>query len=95
MEVTPQEKTGRARQTREGRGSLLIMFPRFLCGKSTKNKCCDASYKIESLLHKAELGNMLPQLATSKFVAWHVGSTGGNTGNNAFELAMQQCCATS
>ena len=55
--------------------------------------------KIESLLQKVELGstwrNMLPQLATSKFVAWQVESEGGNTGNNAFQLAMQQCCATS
>ena len=50
-------------------------------------------------MQKAELGstlrNMLPQLATSKFVAWQVGSAGGNTGNNAFQLAMQQCCALS
>ena len=50
-------------------------------------------------MQKAELGstlrNMLPQLATSRFVAWQVGSEGGNTGNNAFQLAMQQCCATS
>ena len=50
-------------------------------------------------MQKAELGstlrNMLPQLTTSKFVAWQVGSEGGNTGNNAFQLAMQQCCATS
>ena len=88
MKVTVQERMGRARQTREGRGNLLIMFPRFKWGKSTNCKCCDASYKIESLLQKAELGstlrNMLPQLATSKFVAWQVGSEGGHTGNNAF-----------
>ena len=60
---------------------------------------CDANDKIESLLQKVELRstlrNMLPQLATSKFVAWHVESEGGNTGNNAFQLATQQCCATS
>ena len=99
LEITPQERTGRARQTREGRGSLLIMFPHFFGEKSANHKWCDASYKIETLLQKAELGstlrNMLPQLATSKFVAWQVGSEGGNTGNNAFQLAMQQCCATS
>ena len=37
----------------------------------------------------------LPQLATSKFVAWQVESEGGNTANNAFQLATQQCCVTS
>ena len=60
---------------------------------------CDASNKIESLLQKVELGstlrNMLPQLATLRFVAWQVEQAGGKTGNNAFQLAMQQCCATS
>ena len=44
---------------------------------------------------RSTLRNMLPQLATSKFVAWQVESEGGNTGNNAFQLATQQCCATS
>ena len=33
------------------------MFPRFQWGKSTNHKCCDASYKIERLLQKAELGS--------------------------------------
>ena len=80
-------------------------FPRFWCGKIDQSQVlwsvasCDANDKIESLLQKVELRstlcNMLPQLATSKFVAWQVESEGGNTGNNAFQLAMQQCCATS
>ena len=35
------------------------------------------------------LRNMLPQLATSKFVAWQVESEGGNTGDNALQLPMQ------
>ena len=80
-------------------------FPRFWCGKIDQSQVlwsvasCDANDKIESLLQKVELRstlrNMLPQLATSKFVAWQVESEGGNTGNNAFQLATQQCCATS
>ena len=44
---------------------------------------------------RSTLRNILPQLATSKFVAWQVESEGGNTGNNAFQLATQQCCARS
>ena len=82
-----------------GEGAYSSCSRTFLGGKSANHKWCDASYKIETLFQKAELGstlrNMLPQLATSKFVAWQVGSEGGNTGNNAFQLAMQQCCATS
>ena len=80
-------------------------FPLFWCGKIDQSQVlwsvasCDANDKIESLLQKVELRstlrNMLPQLATSKFVAWQVESEGGNTGNNAFQLATQQCCATS
>ena len=80
-------------------------FPRFWCGKIDQSQVlwsvasCDANDKIESLLQKVELRstlrNILPQLATSKFVAWQVESEGGNTGNNAFQLATQQCCATS
>ena len=80
-------------------------FPRFWCGKIDQSKVlwsvasCDANDKIESLLQKVELRstlrNMLPQLATSTFVAWEVESEGGNTGNNAFQLPTQQCCATS
>ena len=35
-----------------------------------------------------------PQIATLKFAAWQNGSEGGNTGYNAFQLAMQHCCAT-
>ena len=80
-------------------------FPRFWGGKNDQSQVlwslasCDANDKIESLLQKVELRstlrNMLPQLATSKFVAWQVESEGGNTANNAFQLATQQCCATS
>ena len=66
----------------------------FSAGKSTNYKRCDASDKTESLLPKVEFGstlyNMLPQLATLKFVAGQVESEGGNTGNNAFQLAMQR-----
>ena len=40
-------------------------------------------------------GNMLLQLATLKFVARQVACGGGNTGNNALQLAKQHCCATS
>ena len=92
LEVTAQERTGRARQTREGRGSLLIMFPHFFGGKSANHKWCDASYKIETLLQKAELGstlrNMLPQLATSKFVA---GKLGAKVAIRATTLFNLQC----
>ena len=80
-------------------------FPHFWCGKIDQSQVlwsvasCDANDKIESLLQKVELRstlrNMLPQLAASKFVAWQVESEGCNTGNNAFQLATQQCCATS
>ena len=80
-------------------------FPRFWCGKIDQSQVlwsvasCDANDKIESLLQKVELRstlrNMLPQLATSKFVAWQVESEGGNACNNAFQLATQQCCASS
>ena len=68
---------------------FLAIFPAFLVQEN---------WPITSLLQKVELRstlrNMLPQLATSKFVAWQVESEGGNTGNNAFQLLTQQCCAT-
>ena len=80
-------------------------FPRFWCGKIDQSQVlwsvasCDANDKIESLLQKVELRsalrNMLLQLATLKFVARQVECEGSNMGNNAFQLAMQQCCATS
>ena len=80
-------------------------FPRFWWGKIDQSQAlwsvasCDANDKIESLLQKVELRstlrNTLPQLATSKFVAWQVEIEGGNTANNAFQLATQQYCATS
>ena len=79
-------------------------FPHFWCGKIDQSQVlwsvasCDANDKIESLLQKVELRstlrNILPQLAASKFVAWQVESEGCNTGNNAFQLGTQQCCAT-
>ena len=55
---------------------------------------CDPSDKIESLLQKAKLGctlrNIVPQLARQKFVASQVECTGGNTNNNALQLAIRQ-----
>ena len=55
---------------------------------------CDESDKIENLLQKAELGctlrNIVPQLARRKFVASQVERTGGNTNNNALQLAIRQ-----
>ena len=66
----------------------------FSAGKSTNYKRCHTSDKIESWLPKVELGstlcNMLPQLATLKFVTWQVESECSNTGNNAFQFAMQR-----
>ena len=67
----------------------------FSAGKSTNYKRCHTSDKIESWLPKVELGstlcNMLPQLATLKFVTSQVESECGNTeGNNAFQFAMQR-----
>ena len=41
------------------------------------------------------LRNMLPQLATLYIVARQVGHKRGNTRNNVFQIAMQQCCETS
>jgi len=53
----------------------------------------------QDLLLKAEPSstscNMLLQLATLKFVAREVACGGGNTGNEALQIAKQQCCATS
>ena len=39
--------------------------------------------------------SMLPQLTTLHFVARPAALAGGNTRNNGFKLAMQQCCETS
>ena len=39
--------------------------------------------------------NMLLQLATTKFCCVTMFEVGGNTANNAFQLAMQQCCVAS
>ena len=79
---------------------LLSIFPG-LENRPITSVVTHGKLKIESLLQKVELGytlrNMLPQLATLqlKFVSWQVESEGGNTGNNAFQLAMPQRCATS
>ena len=41
------------------------------------------------------LCNMLPQLATLKFVVQQIAYRGGNMGNKALQLAKQQCWVTS
>ena len=57
------------------------------------------SLELEELVElEYTLRNTLPQLAKLYFVAAQVGHHGhkrGNTGNNVFQLAMQQCCETS
>ena len=50
----------------------------------------------KNLLKKVDVSstccNMLPQLATTKFCCVTMFEVGGNTCNNAFQLATQQCC---
>ena len=82
-----------------------LTFPCFLCRKINQSQAllcragCNASDKIGSLLQKVELWftlhNMLLQLATLKFVAWHVKREGSNRDNNAFQLVKEHCCVMS
>ena len=61
----------------------------------SRNKICCCKLK-KHLLKKVDASstccNMLLQLATTKFGCVTMFEVGGNTCNNAFQLATQQCC---
>ena len=85
------------------RNVVVLQVERVVARITTACSTCHATnFSVASwktLLQQVKLGstlrNILLQLATLKFVAWQVEHASSNTGNNAFQLAMQQCCATS